>query len=246
MYQKDYQTGAYTQSGSKTYSIEQTTSALYRHMFGWMTAGLGLTGLTSYAVVDRLLNSESFASTFLSSGAMFGMGIASFVLVMIISAGINRLSFTTATLLFALYSVLMGAWIAPVFLIYTATSVTQVFFITAGTFAAMALYGHFTKSDLSSVGKIAMMGLIGIIIASLVNIFFKSPMMNYIISYAGVAIFCGLTMWDVQKFKQYILGYGEIADNQVRKIALLGALTLYMDFLNLFLYLLRILGSRRD
>lgn len=229
----------------ETSSVEGTIASVYKNMFGWMAAALGLSALSAYVVIDRIYASEAFANAFFSSSAMWIMAIASFAMVFVLSGALHKLSMTSASLLFALYSVLMGAWIAPVLLIYTAESVTQVFLITAGTFGGMAVYGHITSRDLSKLGSILMMALIGIIIASLVNIFMHSSGMSLIISYISVVIFCGLTMYDVQKFKNIIYNYGQ-ADDQIRKIALLGALNLYMDFLNLFLYLLRILGSRRD
>lgn len=229
----------------ETSSVEGTIASVYKNMFGWMAAALGLSALSAYVVIDRIYASEAFANAFFSSSAMWIMAIASFAMVFILSGALHKLSMTSASLLFALYSVLMGAWIAPMLLIYTAESVTQVFLITAGTFGGMAVYGHITSRDLSKMGSILMMALIGVIIASLVNIFMHSSGMSLIISYISVVIFCGLTMYDVQKFKNIIYNYGQ-ADDQIRKIALLGALNLYMDFLNLFLYLLRILGSRRD
>jgi FtsH-binding integral membrane protein len=132
-----------------------------------------------------------------------------------------------------------------IFLAYTYESVASVFFITAGTFAVMALYGYFTKSDLSSWGKILFMALIGLIIATIVNLFIGSSMLSMILSYAGVLIFVGLTAYDTQKIKQ-MLQDAEVADESAQKVALMGALSLYLDFINLFLYLLRIFGSSRD
>ncbi len=239
-YVKNYSTSYQTQT------LEGSLTSVYKNMFGWMAAALGLSALSAYVVMDRIYASEAFAQAFLSSPTMWIMAIASFAMVMILGGALHKMSMTTASLLFALYSVLMGAWIAPVLLVYTAESVTQVFLITAGTFAGMAVYGHITSRDLSKMGSILIMALWGVILASLVNMFMHSSGMAYIISYISVAIFCGLTMYDVQKFKNMILGYGGEADDNIRKIALIGALNLYMDFLNLFLYLLRILGSRRD
>jgi len=237
-YSKDY---SYASQAEK---MAVTTAQAYRDMFGWMACGLGLTALSAFFVMDRIIHSSAWAEAMLSSSAMWILMIASFVMVFAINGAIHRLSFSTATLLFAGYSVLMGAWISPLLLVYTGASVAKVFFITAGTFAGMAAYGHFTKSDLSSVGKICIMALWGIIIASVVNIFMKSAMFDYVLSYVAVAVFCGLTMYDVQKFKAYIemnAGNGE----SLRKIALIGALELYLDFLNIFIRLLHILGDRR-
>ena len=240
-YVKDYTSGYAT-----TPSKEETAVSAYKSMFGWMACGLGLTALTSYVVMERIYQSEAFAEFFLSKGMMWFLVIASFGMVLSLSACIYRMSFTVATLVFALYSVVMGAWITPLLLVYTKSSVFQAFLVTAGTFAGMAVYGHFTKADLSKVGKICIMALWGVIIASLVNFFFQSSTMSYVMSYISVAIFCGLTMYDVQKFKQVLESYGDSADDNVRKIALLGALNLYMDFLNLFINLLHLLSGRRS
>jgi len=239
-YVKDYN----YQTGATAESVSVSISTAYRNMYGWMASALGVSAATAYVVMDRIVNSESFANTFFSRPVMWGMIIASFVMVIFLSAAINKLSVTTASIVFALYAVLLGAWVSPVLLAYTSSSVIQVFLITAGMFGGMALYGHVTKRDLSKVGSICMMGLWGIILASLVNWFFKSPMVSYVISYIGVVIFSGLTMWDVQKFKTMIYS-GVYSGDSLQKVALLGALSLYLDFLNLFLYLLRIMGSRK-
>jgi hypothetical protein len=164
-------------------------------------------------------------------------------LVFGVSAAINKLSLTTATLMFILYSVINGALLSYIFLAYTASSVATVFFITAGTFGAMAVVGYTTKTDLSSMGKILFMALIGLIIATIVNIFIKSDGLTMILSYVGVLIFVGLTAWDSQKIKQMLLRAPDASEG-AQKLALLGALTLYLDFINLFIYLLRIFGRR--
>jgi len=234
-YTKDY---SYSTTAAET--LEVTTSKAYRDMFGWMACGLGISALTAYFIFN-----SSLIYTMYSTGMMWGLMIASLVMVFVLSGMIHKMSFGVATLCFAAYSVIMGAWTAPVLLVYTMSSVVSVFAITAGTFAIMALIGHVVKKDLSTMGRVLTMALIGIIIASVVNIFMGNAMLDYIISYAAVLIFCGLTAYDVQKFKQlieYSAGNGEA----VRKIALLGALSLYLDFLNLFLHLLSILGGRRD
>ena len=164
-------------------------------------------------------------------------------LVFGVSAAINRISLTMATLMFILYSVINGALMSYIFLAYTASSVATVFFITAGTFGAMALLGYTTKTDLSSMGKILFMALIGLIIATIVNLFVKSSGFTLILSYVGVLIFVGLTAWDSQKIKQMLLQAPDAGEG-AQKLALLGALTLYLDFINLFIYLLRIFGKR--
>ena len=176
---------------------------------------------------------------------MWGLVIAEFALVFGISAAINRLSLTTATLMFVAYSVINGAMLSSIFLIYTATSITSVFFITAATFAVMALIGYTTKTDLTSVGKLLFMALIGLVIATIVNMFIGSNTMTMICSYVGVLIFVGLTAYDSQKIK-VMLQQAPDAGEASQKLALLGALSLYLDFINLFIYLLRIFGDRRD
>lgn len=155
------------------------------------------------------------------------------------------MSLTAATLLFVGYSVLNGVTLSVVFLAYTLSSIASVFFITAGTFAVMAFIGYTTKTDLTSLGKILFMALIGLIIATVVNLFVGNSVFNLIVSYIGVAIFVGLTVYDSQKIKRMLYDADEM-DERSQKIALLGALTLYLDFINLFLYLLRILGNNRD
>jgi len=244
-YQKDYNTGStYTQESTRTNTLGMTTAAAYRHMYGWMTAALCLTGLAAYFTADLMFINETVLYGFIRFRWL--LLLATLGLVVWLSAGINRMSFKTATMLFALYSVVMGISLAPIFIAYETAILAKVFFITAGTFGTMALIGHFTNTDLSKLGQICFMGLIGVIIASIVNWFFKSPMLDYIISAVGVLVFCGLTMYDVRKMKELILSYGYTADEQIGKIALLGALSLYLDFVNLFLYLLRFFGRSRN
>ena len=153
------------------------------------------------------------------------------------------MSFLTATLMFIAYSILNGATLASIFLLYTASSIASTFFVTAGTFGAMALFGYFTKRDLSGIGNMGYMALIGII-ATVVNLFLRSETMMWVITYIGVLVFVALTAYDTQKIKKMVMN-AEVVDESTQKIALLGSLTLYLDFINLFLYLLRILGSRK-
>lgn len=215
---------------------------LMRKVYLWMTMALVITGFTAYYVAHN----ETLLTAIVSNQILFwGLLIGEFALVIGLSAAINKLSLTVATLMFVVYSVINGATLSFIFLVYTASSITNVFFITAGTFAVMALIGYFTKVDLSSMGKILMMALIGIIIATIVNFFTKSEGLAMILNYLGVLVFVGLTAYDSQKIKQMMLAApdtGEVA----QKMALLGALSLYLDFINLFLYLLRIFGARRD
>ncbi len=222
-------------------SMSAAFPVLMRKVYVWMTLALVITGITAYGVAS----SPGVISALYSNQAiMWGLIIAEFALVIGISAAINRLSLATATMLFILYSAINGVMLSSVFLIYTASSIASVFFITAGTFAVMAFIGYTTKTDLTSMGKIIMMALIGLIIASLVNVFFvKSSGFDLIISYVGVLIFVGLTAYDSQKIKQMLLEAPDAGEG-AQKVALLGALSLYLDFINLFIYLLRILGKR--
>ena len=205
-----------------------------------MTLALVITGFTAYGVAT----SPGILQAIYTNQILFwGLIIAEFALVIGVSAAINRLSLTTATLMFILYSVINGALMSYIFLAYTASSVATVFFITAGTFGAMAFVGYTTKTDLTSMGKILMMALIGLIIATVVNLFVKSSGLTLVLSYVGVLVFVGLTAWDSQKIKQMLLQAPDAGEG-AQKLALLGALTLYLDFINLFIYLLRIFGKR--
>ena len=228
--------------GERQASVTPAFSLLMRKVYMWMTFALVITGFTAYLVAS----SETLLMTIFSNQIIFwGLVIAEFALVVGLSAAINRLSLTTATLMFVLYSVINGATLSFLLLLYTATSVVNVFLITAGTFAAMAAFGYFTKTDLTSWGKYLFMALIGLIIASVVNIFTKSSGLEMILNYLGVLIFVGLTAYDSQKIKQMMLQAMDSGE-QAQKIALIGALSLYLDFINLFIYLLRIFGSKRD
>lgn len=222
-------------------AIATAQRTLMKNVYCWMALALVVTGLSSYYVA----NSASAIEFIFSGFTFWALIISEFVLVVILSSRINKMSFTTAGLLFVAYSIINGLTLSMIFLIYSASSITSTFFITAGTFGAMALVGHFTKKDLSSMGQILFMALIGLIIASLVNLFMKSEMMSYIISYIGVIIFVGLTAYDAQKIKRMIGEYGTEINDNTMKIALMGAFSLYLDFINLFLYLLRIFGDRK-
>lgn len=211
-------------------------------VYTWMALALAVTGLCAYYVANTpALVSAIFGNTILFYGLIFGeLG-----LVIYLSARIGKMSSTTAVLSFLVYSLLNGATLSFIFLAYTASSITSTFFITAGTFAVMSIFGYTTKKDLTGFGRIFMMLLIGLIIASVVNIFLHSATMEWIISYVGVAIFVGLIAYDTQKLKR-IFAHVYQDEEGVKKMAIMGALTLYLDFINLFLFLLRILGSRRS
>lgn len=217
--------------------------ALMRKVYVWMTLALVITGFTAYGVAT----SPGIITALLTNRMLsIGLVIAEFALVFYISAHINRMSLTTATLLFVLFSVLNGAMLSSIFIVYTMQSIASVFFITAGTFAAMAAIGCFTKTDLSPIGRFLFMALIGLIIATLVNVFFvKSGNFNLILSYVGVLIFVGLTAYDSQRIKKMLIMADDV-NEEAQKIALLGSLTLYLDFINLFIYMLRIFGSSRE
>ena len=238
----DYEEIVTTSSRERELEMSAAFPVLMRKVYLWMTLALAITGFTAYYVASN----ETILTAIITNQIVFwGLVIGELALVFGLSAAINRLSLTTATLMFVLYSVLNGATMSFIFLAYTASSITNVFFITAGTFAVMALFGYFTKTDLTSWGKILMMALVGIIIASIVNVFTKSEGLAVILNYLGVLVFVGLTAYDSQKIKE-MLQQAPDAGEGAQKVALLGALSLYLDFINLFLYLLRILGSRRD
>ena len=216
--------------------------ALMRKIYTWMALSLMITGVTAYGLAHSLAMMQLIYG---NSFVMWGLIIVELALVFIVSGMINRLSLTTATLLFILYSVVNGATLSVIFLGYSQSVIAKTFFITAGMFGAMSFYGYVTKQDLSSIGKILFMALIGLIIATIVNLFVRSSMFDMILSYIGVVIFVGLTAWDTQKIKQMLL-MADGMDEGVQKIALMGALSLYLDFINLFLYLLRIFGGNRN
>lgn len=230
----------YNLVSKKEKSLSYAFPALIRKVYVWMTLAMVITGLTAYYCAHSGLMYVIAQNQVL----FWGLIIAEFALVFGISGAINRISLATATLMFTLYSVVNGATLSFIFAIYTATSIASVFFITAATFATMALVGYFTKSDLTSMGKILFMALIGLIIATLVNMFLQSSMLLMIISYVGVLVFVGLTAYDSQKIKQMLMQCDEVNES-AQKLAILGSLTLYLDFINLFLYLLRILGDRK-
>ncbi len=210
-------------------------------VYGWMTAGLALTALTALLT---LASPELLRLIFGNRMVFYVLIFGELGLVIALSAAINRIGVVAATLMFLLYSALNGVTFAAIFLVYTSSSIASTFFIAAGTFAAMSVYGYTTRRDLTGWGSFFFMGLVGIIIASLVNIFLQSAMITWVVSYIGVFVFVGLTAYDTQKIKQ--IGEAGFASEEGRKkAAIIGALRLYLDFINLFLMLLRILGNRR-
>jgi len=219
--------------------IEVSQTLLIRKVYVWMCAALLITAGTAYRVST---SEELLRLIFSSKLSFFGLIIAQFAIVWFLSARIKTLSFTTATILFALYSILMGVTMSCIFVAYTQSSIASTFFITAGTFAVMSIYGYTTKKDLTSIGNLLFMALVGLIIAMLVNFFLKSSIMDLVISCIGVLIFVGLTAYDTQKIKA-LINQENTEENQ--KMAIIGSLMLYLDFINLFLFLLRIFGRRR-
>lgn len=234
--QFDQQAYNYATHASTVSRISQILKRVYVNM----TLALVVTAVVSLLCYNSLSYLQFMAT---NSWFMWVLIIAEFGIVIGVSAGINRLSTVTATLLFYLFAVINGLLLSPIFAVYTDTSIAKTFFITAGTFAAMSIYGFCTNRDLSKIGNILFMALIGLIIASVVNMFVYSGTLNLIISFVGVLIFVGLTAWDTQQIKRM----AAIApDDTVGRLAVLGALSLYLDFINLFLYLLRFFGASRD
>ena len=236
------QTPGYQPYGQPAYgagAISLASNAMKR-VYLKMTLGLLVT-----AFISLFCAGSSDYMRFMVSNSWFywGLFIAEFVLVLAIGGAIFKLSSGVGTLLFYVFAAVNGMSLAPIFLIYTGTSIAKTFFITAGTFGAMSIYGYFTTKDLTRWGSILFMALIGLIIASLVNIFLHSDGLSWVISVAGVLIFVGLTAWDTQTIKRM----AEVTPaDQVGRLATLGALNLYLDFINLFLYLLRFFGSSND
>ena len=217
---------------------QSLTGMLFRKTYLWMTFALVITALSAMVVA------KSPALIQMIYGSSFGIWaivIAELALVWFLSARIMKMSLASAGLMFIVYSVLNGAMLSAILFAYSPACIYKTFFITAGTFASVSLFGYLTKKDLSRMGSIMFMALIGLIIATVVNIFVHSSMLDIIISYVGVIVFVGLTAWDTQKLKSLYEEAEEVNDS-VLKMALLGALSLYLDFINLFLYLLRIFG----
>ncbi|UNK60126.1 MULTISPECIES: Bax inhibitor-1/YccA family protein [Buttiauxella] len=225
--------------------VQQARTGLQAYMaqvYGWMTCGLLLTAFVAWYVSG---NQDLIFYIYSNKIALIGLFVVQLGLVFVLSGMIHKLSAGAATSLFMLYSALTGLTLSFIFIVYTASSITSTFIVTAGMFGAMSLYGYTTKRDLSGFGNMLFMALIGIVLASLVNIWLESTAMMWAITYIGVIVFVGLTAYDTQKLKNI----GEQIDTRdtqtMRKYSILGALTLYLDFINLFLMLLRIFGNRR-
>ena len=210
-------------------------------VYSWMTGALILTGLVAMWVAEspQLIN-----TIFGNSFTFIALIIIEFLCVGYLAAAINKMSAQTAVTVFLAYAALNGLTFAVIFLIYTASSIAMTFFITAGTFGMMSVYGYYTKRDLTSLGNLAFMALIGLILASIVNMFMNSTMLYWITTYAGILIFVALTAYDTQKIKNMNI-IGNEGTDEDKKEAIIGALTLYLDFINLFLFLLRLFGRRK-
>jgi FtsH-binding integral membrane protein len=229
---------SYTPYAASQAQVQQRT--IISQVYAWMAAGLLVTG----AVAAFTANTPALLALIFGSGIVFfGLLIAEVLLVIGLSALIGRISAGTATALFMLYAALNGLTMSAIFLAYTRGSIASTFFVTAGTFGAMSLYGYTTKRDLTTIGNLLVMGLIGFLLASIVNLFLRSAALYWITTYAGIAIFIGLTAWDTQKIKR--LAASGAGEEQAARIAIMGALMLYLDFINLFLLLLRLFGKRR-
>jgi FtsH-binding integral membrane protein len=222
---------------------EQVEAAFISKVYGWMSAALVITGVVAMwaASTPAVLNaifpaSGSMLPFYLLIGVEFGA-------VIFLSARINKMTAETAGIVFLVYSILNGLTLSMVFLIYTSSSIASTFLVTAATFGVMSAYGYMTKKDLTSIGNLAFMALIGLIIGSVVNIFLQSEIMYWVITYAGVLIFVALTAYDTQKIKR-MAAYDDTQEVSKKK-SIMGALTLYLDFVNLFLYLLRFMGDRK-
>ena len=231
----------------RTYSTPkartEVLNVFIRGVYQWMAMGLGLTALVAYFVAS----SPTLIQAIFGNPLLFwGLIIGEVMLVVAISGGITRLSAQAATTLFLVYSGLNGITLSAILLIYTATSIASTFVVCAGMFGAMSIYGLTTRKDLTSWGSFFFMGLVGIILASIVNIFLKSPTINFVVSAIGVIVFVGLTAYDTQKLK--VMGETAPLDDSLamRRGTILGALTIYLDFINLFLMLLRFFGQTRD
>jgi FtsH-binding integral membrane protein len=231
-------------SAATTVGVDAGLRQYMLRVYNYMAAGLALTGVLAYAVADYATANSGFAHAIYGTPLAWLIMLAPLGFVMVLSFGIQRLSLPAAQLLFWAFAAVMGVSLSSIFLRYTGTSIARVFFISGGTFAGMSLYGYTTKRDLTGMGSFLFMGLIGIIIASVVNVFVASSALQFAISVIGVIVFVGLTAYDTQRIKEmYLEADGDVIAG---KKAIMGALALYLDFINLFLMLLQLFGQRRN
>ena len=233
-------------------AVDAGLRAYMLRVYNYMAAAVALTGVVAYATFNAAVVTDAsgkitaltpFGQTIFSGPLSIVLLLGTLGLVFFISFRINRLQYTTAMALFMLYAALLGVMLSSIFLTYTGASITRVFFISAASFGALSLYGYTTQRDLSPMGSFMIMGLFGIIIASLVNIFLKSSGLDWAISVIGIGVFAGLTAWDTQRIKEMYDSMDD--DGTMGRKAIMGALSLYLDFINLFLMLLRVVGDRR-
>lgn len=218
-----------------------TVSRFFNAVYAWMAAGLGLTAVVAWWVSTQ----PQLMQSIFHGPVLIVLFIAEIALVMTVSAAINRISTSAATMLFMLYAALNGLTLSAIFLVYAHASLASAFIVTAGTFGACSVYGFITKSDLTAMGSFLRMALIGLVIASIVNMFWASSALYWLVTYAGVLIFVGLTAYDTQKLKMIAI-QTENSPELAARLSVNGALMLYLDFINLFLFVLRLMGNRRN
>ena len=229
-------------TAEREHSLSINMPGLMRDVYAWMAIALVVTGFSAWFVSE----SPTISGLFLGSRmGTITLIIATFALVWRLSSAMGRMSLKSAAAMFLVYSVLNGITFSAIFLTYTLSSIGGVFFMTAGTFGIMSAYGYVTKADLSKMGNMCLMGLFGIILATVLGFFFDSTFLQLLISYAGILVFTGLTIYDTQSIKRLALTYHSRATDEGQKVAILGALTLYLDFINIFIYLLRLFGDRK-
>lgn len=250
-----YRTAQSGFAAGSTVALDQGLRAYMLRVYNWMSSGLVLTGLVAFAISHTSLMNAFYQLAPTANGGMalhptilaYAAIFAPLVFVMVLSFGVNKLSTTAAQALFWAFCATMGASLTSIFIMYTQASITEVFFITAGTFAGTSLYGYTAKRDLTSIGSFLVMGLIGIMIAMVVNIFLHSPAVQFAISILGVLIFVGLTAYDTQRIKTSYLQVGSSYGTAMAgKRSVFDALTLYLNFINLFLFLLQLFGQRNN
>ena len=228
-----------TPFSSSTAAAERATAFL-RAVYGWMCAGLAITAF----VASSIAGSPALMQALVGNSVLFiGLFVGQIALVFFLSARVDKLAPGTASLLFIVYGALTGVTLSVLVLAYTGSSIATTFVVTAGMFGALALYGSTTKRSLAGMGQFLFMGLIGVVLASIVGIFWHSEALQFLISVVGVIVFTGLTAWDAQRLRRMALA---LPEGQVGSYAIVGALALYLDFINLFLFLLRFMGNRRD
>lgn len=219
--------------------VQSAYRVLMRKVYLWMALALAVTGMTSFYIAS---NPGLLQTIFTSGGIFLMLAIAELTLVFILSARIMKMSFATAGIMFAAYSVLNGVTMSFIFIRFTMSSIAGAFFVTAGMFAVMSFIGFTLKKDLASFGSFFFMALVGLVIATIVNAFWANSVLYWVITYVGVLLFVGLAAYDTQKIKHMLMMYGDEVNDNTQKLALLGSLSLYLDFINLFLYILRFFG----